>query len=180
VVPCVWAAVICGIFSQSQAGQAIQNAFENEVIWKNDGTIEATCYPILAERGRVDQVFCRMPDEVIWDKLETARQIAALFRRYARGVKIMVTEMNAGKSVDALGKGVGDADFLAALAPRPLMVQAGEHDPGMLADDALACTRHIRGVYEMLGCEERFCVDRFEGGHDIHAPTAVQWFQQWL
>ena len=70
-----------------------------------------TYYPILKKHGWVDQTYCRVPDEVIHRELDKTRDIVRLFREHAPGVKIMVTEMNAADSVEALSKAIGIADI---------------------------------------------------------------------
>ena len=70
-----------------------------------------TYYPILQQQGWVDQAYCRIPDEVMYKNLDKTRQIADLFHQHAPGVKIMVTEMNAATSVEALSRAIGIADI---------------------------------------------------------------------
>ena len=73
-----------------------------------------------------------------------------------------------------------DSDFPAAIAPRPVMMQAARRDPGMTAEDVMQTTAEVEKIYAMLGCEDRFSVDIFDGEHEIHTPAAVEWFQRWL
>ncbi|MAE66680.1 MAG: hypothetical protein CMJ18_20620 [Phycisphaeraceae bacterium] len=68
-------------------------------------------YPILKEHGWVDEAYCRMPDERHWRDMGKLPDIVKLFREHAPGVKIMVTEMNAADSIEALSKAIGVADI---------------------------------------------------------------------
>ena len=70
-----------------------------------------TYYPILKQNGWTDQAYCRMPDERHWRDMGNLPEIVKLFRAHAPGVKIMVTEMNAAASTDALSKAIGIADI---------------------------------------------------------------------
>ena len=69
---------------------------------------------------------------------------------------------------------------LAAIAPKPLMMQVGRHDPGMAVEEAAAPCREVERLYAMLGREERCAVDIFDGGHEIHVPAVIDWFRRWL
>lgn len=76
---------------------------------------------------------------------------------------------------------LGDSeDFPAAIAPRPMLAQVSKGDPGMSADDAIAPFKRVEAIYEMLGCEDRYADVLFEGGHEIHVPSAIDWFKRWL
>lgn len=70
-----------------------------------------TYYPVLEEHGWVDQAFSRVPDEFDIDELERTRSIVDLFREYAPGVKIMVTDMDAGTNLEKYRRAIGMADI---------------------------------------------------------------------
>ncbi len=69
---------------------------------------------------------------------------------------------------------------MSAIAPRPLLVQIGKHDPGMSPENARQPCESVLEVYRMLGREDRFAIDEFDGAHEINVKTAVGWFRQWL
>ncbi|MAE64285.1 MAG: hypothetical protein CMJ18_08415 [Phycisphaeraceae bacterium] len=70
-----------------------------------------TYYPILEKHGWVDQVYARTPDEFSADKLEAAREVVKLFRDIAPGVRIMVTDIDAGTDVSRYRRLIGMADI---------------------------------------------------------------------
>lgn len=86
----------------------------------------------------------------------------------------------AAQTVPGFARWADLAAPMAAIAPRPLLMQMGRHDPGMSAEDAAAPCMKVRSVYEMLGHAERCAVEVFEGGHEIDCPSVVAWFRRWL
>ena len=79
-----------------------------------------------------------------------------------------------------LGKYADIAEVAMLIAPRPLMVQAGEKDLCFTIDDARRATRRVGKAYRVLGISERFGLDLFPGEHEIDVAPAVAWFDQWL
>lgn len=72
-----------------------------------------TYYPILKAEGWVGQIYARMPDEFSADKLEAAGDVVPLFRRLAPGVRLMVTDIDAGTDVERYRRLIGTADIWA-------------------------------------------------------------------
>ncbi len=77
------------------------------------------------------------------------------------------------------GEGLlGDAsDVLCALAPRPLMIQIGDRDPGMTLVDSQTPAEKAQRLYAMLGHGDRCTVHVFPGGHEIDTPATVAWMR---
>ena len=69
-----------------------------------------TYYPLLRDNGWVEEAYCRIPDELKGDQLPRAKEIAALFRKHAPGVPILVTSMGTPKP-EELSKAIGIADI---------------------------------------------------------------------
>ncbi len=74
-------------------------------------------------------------------------------------------------------------DVAALIAPRPLLIEAARQDPlngprGIdNVDEQCAITR---SAYKLLGVEERYATDYFDGGHVWHGQASLAWLDQWL
>jgi dienelactone hydrolase len=78
-------------------------------------------------------------------------------------------------------RAVGEiADVVGLIAPRPLMVQIGRHDPCFAPDDALRAQRHLRRIYTAAGTPHRLELDLFDGGHEYDVPRAVEFLAREL
>jgi len=71
-------------------------------------------------------------------------------------------------------------DVAALIAPRPLFIEAGARDPIFPLEPALRAAGVVRRAYELLGAAERFVVDVFDGGHEIHGEGAFKFLEKWL
>jgi hypothetical protein len=63
-------------------------------------------------------------------------------------------------------------DVLSAIAPRPMVWEAGESDPIFPLATVLEAHGVVRKVYDALGVPAAFALDRFKGGHQIHGELA--------
>jgi hypothetical protein len=74
-------------------------------------------------------------------------------------------------------------DLGALIAPRPLLIETGDHDPlngkrGVAnASDQVSITR---GAYRVLGAQQRLAHDIFSGEHRWHGKQAIPWLKRWL
>jgi hypothetical protein len=65
-------------------------------------------------------------------------------------------------------------DLGALVAPRPLLIESGEHDPIFSLDAARASMAQLRPVYDRLGAPEGSLVhDVFDGAHQWHGTQAL-------
>ncbi len=75
----------------------------------------------------------------------------------------------------------GDVPEIGSLiAPRPSLWQVGSRDKLIVADWADRAMGRMRRAYRALGAAHRLRVDRFEGGHAWHGPSAVPWLEKML
>lgn len=71
-------------------------------------------------------------------------------------------------------------DVAALLAPRPLVVEAGTHDPIFPIDSVRYSYDRVRRSYALLGAEERMASDFFDGDHRISGAVAYDFLWRWL
>jgi hypothetical protein len=71
-------------------------------------------------------------------------------------------------------------DVAALLAPRPLVIEAGIHDPIFPIDSVRRSYEQVRRSYELLGAEERLASDFFDGDHRISGAVAYDFLWRWL
>jgi hypothetical protein len=71
-------------------------------------------------------------------------------------------------------------DVAALIAPRPLRLVAGEHDPIYPVRGAQAQFETVRRAYELLGASERCSLAVHPGGHAYNHAFSHEWFGQWL
>ena len=64
----------------------------------------------MEQQGWLDQIYCRIPDELHAHQMAKAREIVALFDEHAPGLPIMATDLDTA-SVAGLQKAVGLADI---------------------------------------------------------------------
>lgn len=74
-------------------------------------------------------------------------------------------------------------DVAALIAPRPLLIEAARQDPlngprGI--DNVVEQCEITRRAYSLLGVEDRFAIDIFDGGHVWHGTVAFDWLERWL
>ncbi|CAG7635477.1 alpha/beta hydrolase family protein [Paenibacillus allorhizosphaerae] len=71
-------------------------------------------------------------------------------------------------------------DMIGLIAPRPLMIEAGENDRIFPLHGTRKAVSVLQKVYRTAGVPERFEADIFEGGHEIHGTVSYAWFDRWL
>ncbi|MCC7491800.1 MAG: dienelactone hydrolase family protein [Fimbriimonadaceae bacterium] len=82
--------------------------------------------------------------------------------------------------VPGLGELADLSDLGGLIAPRPLLAEIGEQDLCFTIDDAQAACDQVAAIYAAAGVPERFAVDRFAGGHEVHGVELLAWFDRWL
>jgi dienelactone hydrolase len=74
-------------------------------------------------------------------------------------------------------------DVAALIAPRPLLIESARQDPlngprGMAnVEEQCAITR---SAYQLLGVEDKYATDFFDGGHVWHGQASLEWIDRWL
>ena len=71
-------------------------------------------------------------------------------------------------------------DLAALIAPRPLLLIAGEHDSIFPLKDALRQFEIVRQAYTIHSRAEQGSLASHSGGHAYNQPLARNWFQEWL
>jgi dienelactone hydrolase len=72
------------------------------------------------------------------------------------------------------------ADIAALIAPRPLLIEAGTHDPIFPVEEVRVACSQVMRAYDLLDVSERFDQDIFEGGHRFSGNKSFDWFARWL
>jgi len=71
-------------------------------------------------------------------------------------------------------------DLLALIAPRPLLIEAGQRDPIFPIGTTKVAIEQVRGVYESYGAQDRFSCHLFDGGHEFGGPESLDWLAEML
>ena len=71
-------------------------------------------------------------------------------------------------------------DIVAAIAPRPLLIEQGIDDPIASAPTVRDAYARVRGAYSLLGADDRLALHRFAGGHRFHGRRAFPFLDRWL
>ncbi len=71
-------------------------------------------------------------------------------------------------------------DIAGLIAPRPLLVESGMHDPIYPSKATQQALDELRPVYRCLGAEDRLDADFFEGEHQWSGRKAYDWLERWL
>jgi len=73
-----------------------------------------------------------------------------------------------------------DADVVSLICPRPVFIEQGRKDRVAYWEMSQRAFQPVKEIYEKLGIGERAVYSIFEGGHEIHAVEAFQFFDRWL
>lgn len=71
-------------------------------------------------------------------------------------------------------------DLVGLIAPRPLLVEAGDHDPIFPIRAVRRSVRRAREVYEVFGARDRVAADYFHGRHQISGRKAYGFLRNQL
>lgn len=69
-------------------------------------------------------------------------------------------------------------DLLGLIAPKPLLIEAGERDPIFPVQAAREAFDKIQSIYQLLGVKENLQIDLFDGPHEISGRVAYDWFHK--
>ncbi|HVO44266.1 MAG TPA: hypothetical protein VMT34_16680, partial [Aggregatilineales bacterium] len=72
------------------------------------------------------------------------------------------------------------ADIAGLIAPRPLLVESGGHDPIFPTAATRRALDQLRPIYRCFGAEDRLDADFFEGAHQWSGRKAYDWLKRWL
>lgn len=71
-------------------------------------------------------------------------------------------------------------DLLALIAPRPLFIEAGIHDPIFPIETTRTAVEFLKRVYEDYDATDRFGYDLFDGGHEYGGTASMDWLEKML
>lgn len=71
-------------------------------------------------------------------------------------------------------------ELFGLIAPRPLLIEAGEDDPIFPIAGVMQAYDKLRGMYDSAGAGERIALDQFQGDHQISGAMAYSWLNRWL
>lgn len=72
------------------------------------------------------------------------------------------------------------SDIAALMAPRPLLVESGIHDPIYPVEGTRQALDELRAVYRCFGADDHLDADIFEGDHQWSGRKAYDWIAKWL
>jgi len=72
------------------------------------------------------------------------------------------------------------ADIAGLIAPRPLLVEAGERDPIFPVEATRQAISELRPIYSCFGAEQNLDADIFDGDHRWSGAKAYDWLDKWL
>ena len=73
-----------------------------------------------------------------------------------------------------------EADVVSLICPRPVFIEQGRQDRVAYWEMSQHAFQPVKEIYEKLGIGERAVYSVFEGGHEVHAVEAFQFFDRWL
>jgi len=71
-------------------------------------------------------------------------------------------------------------DLAGLIAPRPLLVEAGEHDPIYPIAGTKQAIETLRQIYDCFDANECLTLHVFDGEHRWDGSPAAEWFSKWL
>ncbi|WJH33593.1 alpha/beta hydrolase family protein [Paenibacillus sp. CC-CFT747] len=80
--------------------------------------------------------------------------------------------------VPGLGAIAEMPDLIGMIAPRPLLIEAGDRDPIFPVGAVHEAYGQLTRIYRLLGAEDRLALDLFEGDHRINGTVAYDWLVQ--
>ncbi len=71
-------------------------------------------------------------------------------------------------------------DMAGLIAPKPLLVEAGQKDTCFIIEDARVALAHLRTIYAAAGYPDRLAYDEHPYEHSWHGVAAWDWLERWL
>ncbi len=72
------------------------------------------------------------------------------------------------------------ADIAGLIAPRPLLIETGRHDPIYPTEAAQRALDQLSPIYTAFEAQSKLAVDQFEGAHQWSGQKAYEWLDQHL
>jgi dienelactone hydrolase len=73
-----------------------------------------------------------------------------------------------------------EADVVSLICPRPVFIEQGCKDRVAYWEMSQRAFQPVKELYDKLGVGDRAVYSIFEGGHEVHAIEAFQFFDRWL
>jgi dienelactone hydrolase len=124
--------------------------------------------------------------QTLWLAALDERVACAVISGYFYGVEDSLLHLSGNcdcNYVPHMWENADMGDVAALIAPRPLLIEAARQDPlngprGI--DNVIEQCEITHQAYSLLGVEERFAIDIFDGGHVWHGTVAFDWLERWL
>jgi dienelactone hydrolase len=71
-------------------------------------------------------------------------------------------------------------DMAGLIAPKPLLIEAGQRDTCFIIEDARQAYAHLRRIYDAAGCGDRLAYDEHPNEHSWHGVVAWPWLESQL
>jgi dienelactone hydrolase len=71
-------------------------------------------------------------------------------------------------------------DVVGLIAPRPLLLEVGDHDPLLTPEVVRAEYARVESIYRVADAPEMLSLDLFHGQHEWHGPAAYAWLDRHL
>lgn len=71
-------------------------------------------------------------------------------------------------------------ELIGLIAPRPLFLESGEHDPIFPVAGFRKAAAEIKGIYEAEGAGDKLEIDVFPGAHEISGRLSYDWLKRTL
>lgn len=71
-------------------------------------------------------------------------------------------------------------EVLGLIAPRPLFIEAGVHDPIFPVETTKTAIHYLRALYDSLNADSHFDYDLFEGKHEYNGRMSYDWLAKTL
>jgi hypothetical protein len=71
-------------------------------------------------------------------------------------------------------------DIAGLVAPRPLLIETGTHDPIFPTEAAQRAYQDLQKVYDVFEVTENLDIDIFEGEHAWSGAKAYDWLVHWI
>ena len=72
------------------------------------------------------------------------------------------------------------SDLAGLIAPRPLLIEHGVHDPGFPIEASQQAFSHLQQIYKAAAAEQKLVHDVFDGAHQYHGVSAADFFRRGL
>lgn len=124
--------------------------------------------------------------QTLWLAVLDERVRCAVVSGYFYGYKDSLLRLSTNCScnyVPGLWQLADMGDIGALLAPRPLLIETGSHDPLNGKRGAANVTEQLaitRQAYALLGAEDQLAHALFEGGHRWDGAAVLPWLARWL